>query len=112
MTNRRSKIKMKKIISILSIIASFLFATSCQKELPDAVKNVNVSIGGQIPSSPTLTQELKVSEPGQFGAKGGELLISVTASGAWAISKSEGSDWLTNRSWGQVFDLFSSRDGT
>ena len=60
------------------------------------MKNVDVSQGGKTQTStPTVTTELKVSEPRQFGAKGGDQTITVTASGAWAVSKSAGSDWLT-----------------
>ena len=77
-----------------------MLAPSCQKELPDAIKNIEVNKGDQTPTpsptpEPTPASELKVSEPGQFGAKGGELSITVTASGAWAVNKSAGSDWLT-----------------
>ena len=64
---------MKKLFPIITILAAVLLASSCQKELPDAVKNIEVSQGGQDKNpefKPSL--ELKVSEPGQFGAKGGE----------------------------------------
>ena len=91
---------MKKFLSILAIFAAVVLTSSCQKELPDAIKNVEVNKGDQTPTpsptpTPTPASELKVSEPGQFGAKGGELSITVTASGAWAVNKSAGSDWLT-----------------
>ena len=80
-----------------------MLTPSCQKELPDALKNVEVSKGDKTPSpsptpsptpTPTPTPELKVSEPGQFGAKGGVQTITITATEAWTLSKSEGSDWL------------------
>lgn len=87
---------MRKIISILFVLVTILLASSCQKDLPDAIKNIDVSQGGQTPApTPTPTAELKVSEPGQFGAKGGEQTITVTASAAWAVNKSAGSEWLT-----------------
>ena len=91
---------MKKFLSILAILAAVMLAPSCQKELPDAIKNIEVNKGDKTPTpsptpEPTPASELKVSEPGQFGAKGGELSITVTASGAWAVNKSAGSDWLT-----------------
>ena len=88
---------MKKLLTLI-ILAAVLLIPSCQKELPDAIKNVEVSQGGQTPTptpTPTPTAELKVSEPGLFGAKGGEQSMTVTATAAWAVSKSEGSDWLT-----------------
>lgn len=87
---------MKKFLTIFAILAAVILISSCQKELPDAVKNIDVSQGGQTPTpTPTPAAELKVSEPGQFGAKGGEQTITVTATAAWKISKSEGSNWLT-----------------
>ena len=87
---------MKKISSIAFLLMVLLLATSCQKELPDSLKNVEVNQGGQDENpSPTPSQELKVSEPGQFGAKGGEQTITVTATATWTISKSSGNDWLT-----------------
>ena len=73
-----------------------MLTSSCQKELPDAVKNIDVSQGEKTPSpTPTPASELKVSEPGQFGAKGGDQTMTVTATAAWTISKSAESDWLT-----------------
>ena len=89
---------MKKILSVFAIMAAVVLAPSCQKELPDAIKNIDVSKGDKTPSpTPTPAQELKVSEPGQFGAKGGEQTVTVTATAAWKISKGAGSDWLTSK---------------
>ena len=91
---------MKKFLSILAILAAVMLTPSCQKELPDAIKNIDVNKGDKTPTpsptpTPTPAQELKVSEPGQFGAKGGEQTVTVTATAAWKISKGAGSDWLT-----------------
>ena len=87
---------MKKLFSIFTILVAIMLTSSCQKELPDAVKNIDVSQGEKTPSpTPTPASELKVSEPGQFGAKGGEQTMTVTATAAWTISKSAESDWLT-----------------
>lgn len=87
---------MKKLFTILTILAAILLISSCQKELPDAVKNIEVNQGGQ-DKNPEVkpSQELKVTELGQFGTKGGEQTMTVTATAAWTISKNEGSDWLT-----------------
>ena len=94
---------MKKILTIFSILAVVMLSSSCQKELPDDIKNVTVSKGDKTPASeptptptptPTPEPELKVSEPGQFGAKGGQQTITITATEAWTLSKSDGSDWL------------------
>ena len=87
---------MKKFFTIFTILVAIILTSSCQKELPDAVKNIDVSQGEKTPSpTPTPASELKVSEPGQFGTKGGEQTMSVTATAAWTISKSAESDWLT-----------------
>ena len=87
---------MKKLFTIFTILVAIILTSSCQKELPDAVKNIDVSQGEKTPSpTPTPASELKVSEPGQFGAKGGEQTMTVTATAAWTISKSAESDWLT-----------------
>ena len=85
---------MKKFLIKFAILAAVILISSCQKELPDVVKNIDVSQGGQTPT-PTPGSELNVSEPGQFGAKGGEQTITVTAPAAWTIRKSSGNDWLT-----------------
>ena len=87
---------MKKYITILYLLASLMFVTSCQKELPDNIGSYIAGKGGQSQTTPdTPTSELKVSEFGQFEAKSGEFTITVTASGTWTANKSMGSDWLT-----------------
>ena len=88
---------MKKIFTILCLFVAVILTYSCQKELPDAINKIDVNQGGQQTEKPSNTTEpeLKVSEPGQFGPKGGELSITVTATAAWVINKSSGSDWLT-----------------
>ena len=87
---------MKKILTIIVILTAVMLTSSCQKELPDAVKKIEVNQGGQDKNPEVVpTPELKVSEPGQFGPKGGELIITVTSTAAWSISKGSGSDWLT-----------------
>ena len=85
---------MKKLLSILVIVVSISLTSSCQKELPDSINNIDVSQGGKTPT-PTPVPELKVSEPGQFSAKGGQQTITITSTDAWTLSKSAESDWLT-----------------
>ena len=47
---------MKKLLTILSILAAVILISSCQKELPDAIKNIDVSQGEKTPTpSPTPT---------------------------------------------------------
>ena len=84
---------MKKILTIFTILAAVVLTPSCQKELPDDIK-IDVKQGGKTPA-PTPTPELKVSEPGLFGAKGGKQTITITATEAWTLNKSTDSDWLT-----------------
>ena len=86
---------MNSFSKYLLFLMVIVFSTSCQKELPDGIGNYVLNNGGQGQTTPEPSQELKVSEPGQFGAKGGKLSMTITTSGAWAVSKSAGSDWLT-----------------
>lgn len=47
---------MKKLLTIFAIFATVILISSCQKELPDAVKNVDVNKGDQMPTpTPTPT---------------------------------------------------------
>ena len=46
---------MKKIFTLFAILAAVMLTPSCQKELPDAIKNVDVNKGEQTPS-PKPTQ--------------------------------------------------------
>ena len=41
---------MKKILIILTVMVAVMLTSSCQKELPDAVKNVDVSQGDKTPT--------------------------------------------------------------
>ena len=41
---------MKKFLSILLFLAAVTLTSSCQKELPDAIKNIDVNQGGQTPT--------------------------------------------------------------
>ena len=55
---------MKKFLSILAILAAVMLAPSCQKELPDAIKNVDVNKGDQTPT-PTPTPAPTPENPTQ-----------------------------------------------
>lgn len=46
---------MKKILSILTILVTVTLASSCQKELPDSIKNIDVNQGGGQTPTPTPT---------------------------------------------------------
>ena len=57
---------MKKLLSILAILAAVMLAPSCQKELPDAIKNVDVNKGAQTPTpTPTPTHTPTPENPTQ-----------------------------------------------
>ena len=45
---------MKRLFTILTVLAAVMLTSSCQKELPDEIKNIDVSQGGQTPT-PTPT---------------------------------------------------------
>jgi predicted small lipoprotein YifL len=49
---------MKKIFATIILLAALMLVTSCQKELPDDIKNIDVSKGGQTQKpTPTPTPE-------------------------------------------------------
>lgn len=63
---------MNKILSILAILAAVVLTSSCQKDLPDNMKNVSVNKGGQTstppptpiptPENPTERSDIPVEE--------------------------------------------------
>ena len=53
---------MRKLLTILIIMATMMLTSSCQKELPDAIKNVDVSQGEK---TPTSSNNVDVSQGGQ-----------------------------------------------
>lgn len=57
---------MKKLLTIFAILATVSLITSCQKELPDAIKNIDVNKGGQTPTqTPTPTPTPTPENPTQ-----------------------------------------------
>lgn len=49
---------MKRLLTLLAILAAVMLTTSCQKELPDNIKNIDVTQGGQTPTpTPTPTPD-------------------------------------------------------
>ena len=49
---------MKKYFTIFIVMMAALLTSSCQKELPDSIKNVDVTQGGQTPTpDPTPTPD-------------------------------------------------------
>ena len=47
---------MKQLLTILTVLAAVVLITSCQKDLPDNLKNIDVNQGGMTPS-PTPTPD-------------------------------------------------------
>lgn len=47
---------MKRLFTILTVLAAVMLTSSCQKELPDEIKNIDVNKGGQTPT-PTPTPD-------------------------------------------------------
>ena len=47
---------MKRLFTILTVLTAVMLTSSCQKELPDEIKNIDVSKGGQTPT-PTPTPD-------------------------------------------------------
>lgn len=41
---------MRKLLTILIIMAAMMLTSSCQKELPDEIKNIDVSQGEKTPT--------------------------------------------------------------
>ena len=62
---------MKKLLTIFAILAAVTLTTSCQKELPDSIKNIDVNKGDKTPSStpddPTPTPTPTPTDPTQQG---------------------------------------------
>lgn len=49
---------MKKLLTLLTVLAAVVLISSCQKELPDAIKNVEVNKGEQTSAlTPTPTPD-------------------------------------------------------
>ena len=65
---------MKRLLTLLAILAAVMLTTSCQKELPDSIKNIDVSQGGQTPTpTPTPTPDNPTVE-GSIPAEGDILM--------------------------------------
>lgn len=83
---------MKKLLSILAILAAVMLTTSCQKELPDAVKNIDVSQGGQTPNPTQVEKYVRASaESLSFTSPAGSLSFTITSNTSWSIKSDQ--DW-------------------
>ena len=85
---------MKKFLSILAILAAVVLMPSCQKELPDAIKNIDVSQGDKTPSSTSKEKYLRVSvESLSFTSPAGSMSFTVTSNTSWTIKSDH--EWCT-----------------
>lgn len=78
-------------------MVAVLLVSSCQKELPDAVKNIDVSQGDKTPSptptptpDPTPSPELKLNKNDlSFTEAGGSETFSITSNTSWSIASDQ-----------------------
>ena len=57
---------MKRLFTIFTVLAAVMLTSSCQKELPDEIKNIDVNKGGQTPTptpdNPTQQGDIPTEE--------------------------------------------------
>ena len=83
---------MKQILTIFSILGAVMLMTSCQKELPDAVKNIDVSQGGQTPNPTQVEKYVRASaESLSFTSPAGSLSFTISSNTYWSIKSDQ--DW-------------------
>lgn len=92
---------MRKLLSILAILATVVLTTSCQKELPDAIKNIDVSQGGQTPASPEISLDMNSME---FSAESGSKAFNIKSNTSWTVS--------SNQTWCSVSPASGKNNGS
>ena len=92
---------MKKFLSILAILAAVMLTTSCQKELPDAIKNIDVSQGGQTPATPEISLDNNGLE---FSAESGSKAFNIKSNTSWTVS--------SDQTWCSVNPTSGSNNGS
>ena len=92
---------MKKFLSILAILAAVMLTSSCQKELPDAIKNIDVSQGGQTPASPEISLDNNSLE---FSAESGSKAFNIKSNTSWTVS--------SNQTWCSVSPTSGKNNGS
>ncbi len=92
---------MRRLLSILSILATVVLATSCQKELPDAIKNIDVSQGGQTPASPEISLDMNNME---FSSESGSKAFNIKSNTSWTVS--------SNQTWCSVSPTSGKNSGS
>ena len=92
---------MRRLFSIFTILAVVMLTASCQKELPDEIKNVDVSQGGQTPASPEISLDMNSME---FTAESGSRLFNIKANTSWTVS--------SNQAWCSVSPASGKNNGS
>ena len=77
---------MKKFFTILIVLAAVMLTPSCQKELPDAINNIDVSQGGQTPASPEISLDMNNME---FSAESGSRAFNIKSNTSWTVSSDQ-----------------------
>lgn len=87
------KIKAMRRLSLLfTILMAVMLVTSCQKELPDAVKNIDVNQGDKTSNSTSKEKYLRVSaESLSFTSPAGSLSFTITSNTSWSLKSDQ--DW-------------------
>ena len=65
---------MKRLFTIFTVLAAVVLVSSCQKELPDNLKNIDVSQGGQTPTPTPTPAPNNPSVEGSIPAEGDILM--------------------------------------
>ena len=71
---------------MLAIMVAVMLTPSCQKELPDAIKNIDVSQGGQTPASPEISLDMNNME---FSAESGSKAFNIKSNTSWTVSSDQ-----------------------
>jgi formylglycine-generating enzyme required for sulfatase activity len=79
---------------MLAIMVAVLLIPSCQKELPDAIKNIDVSQGDKTSSSTSKEKYMRVSvESLSFTSPEGSMSFTITSNTSWTIKSDH--EWCT-----------------
>ncbi len=82
-------------------MAATVLVFSCQKELPDAIKNIDVSQGGQTPASPEISLDMNNME---FSAESGSKAFNIKSNTSWTVS--------SNQTWCSVSPTSGKNSGS
>ena len=78
-----------------------MLTASCQKELPDAIKNIDVSQGGQTPASPEISLDMNNME---LSSESGSKAFNIKSNTSWTVS--------SNQTWCSVSPASGKNSGS